>query len=108
METGLRNILRCPVCFSSSLRVMSFSGDGTDAPGSEEDYKIIELDTREIDNGIIFCANCKHWFPIIKKIPVLLNDESGDRSRNMEFLEKYKHIIPKEFIDTYLAKNKQP
>ena len=106
MKTGLTDILRCPVCHSFNFQVVSFSDDGTIASGSEEDCEIIKLDTGEIYNGIIFCVICRHWFPIIKNIPVLLNDELRDKGKDREFLEKYERIIPKKFLDAYLTKNK--
>jgi len=50
----------------------------------------------EVVTGILFCTNCKRWYPIIDEIPRLLPDNYRDEKEDLTFLEKYADKIPDE------------
>ncbi len=62
--------------------------------------ELIELDSKEdaISEGIIFCSKCSRYYPIIEEIPVMLPDELRDKNQDIEFLKKYKTILPDKIV----------
>ncbi|TFF85559.1 MAG: hypothetical protein EU517_01480 [Promethearchaeota archaeon] len=52
----------------------------------------------EIKTGILFCSECKRWFPIIDTIPQLLPDEYRDEKIELEFLKTNKNLLDDEFF----------
>lgn len=52
----------------------------------------------EIETGILFCPECKRWFPIIDTIPQMLPDEYRDEQTEIEFLKTNKNLLHKEFF----------
>ncbi len=53
----------------------------------------------EVDAGILYCPECKRWYPIIDEIPILLPDEMRNKKEDLEFLKKYEEIIPEEILN---------
>ena len=56
----------------------------------------------EIETGILFCDECKRWFPIIETIPQMLPDQYRDKKKELDFLKTNKDLLDKEFIDQEL------
>jgi uncharacterized protein YbaR (Trm112 family) len=52
----------------------------------------------EIETGILYCPECKRWFPIIDTIPQMLPDEYRDEQAEIEFLKTNKNLLHKEFF----------
>ncbi|MFW9820024.1 MAG: Trm112 family protein [Candidatus Thorarchaeota archaeon] len=84
-------------------RIMEF----IENPNSEQFDKIlpelyfinkIKLDF-EIKTGLLYCSSCKRWYPIIDTIPQMLPDKYRDEIKDVEFLERHKNLLEKEFFD---------
>ena len=50
----------------------------------------------EIKTGVLYCSNCKRWYPIIDEIPRLLPDNYRKKEEDVEFLNMYRDKIPDE------------
>jgi len=71
----LLDILVCPIDKSSlSLTVFIEEGD-------------------EIVEGILVCSSCKRLYPIIDRIPVLLQEELRDKEIEDKFMQRWKDRI---------------
>ncbi|NVM34709.1 MAG: hypothetical protein HWN81_03875 [Candidatus Lokiarchaeota archaeon] len=58
----------------------------------------IKLDF-EIESGILFCSNCKRWYPIIETIPQMLPDKYRNEKKDTKFLETNKNLLNEKFFD---------
>jgi len=58
----------------------------------------------EIEKGILFCSQCKRWFPIIETIPQMLPDEYRDGEADILFLKTNKDSLG----NTFLKQNLKP
>ena len=52
----------------------------------------------EIETGILFCPECKRWFPIIDTIPQMLPDEYRDEKVELDFLKNNKNLLDEKFL----------
>jgi len=52
----------------------------------------------EIETGLLFCSQCKRWFPIIETIPQMLPDEYRDEEADMLFLKTNKDLLDNAFF----------
>lgn len=52
----------------------------------------------EIETGILFCSQCKRWFPIIETIPQMLPDEYRDEEADILFLKTNKDLLDNTFF----------
>jgi uncharacterized protein YbaR (Trm112 family) len=52
----------------------------------------------EIDSGILFCKECKRWYPIIDTIPQMLPDEFRNEEKEIKFLQTNKNLLDEEFL----------
>ena len=52
----------------------------------------------EIERGILFCSQCKIWFPIIETIPQMLPDEYRDEEADILFLKTNKNLLDNTFF----------
>ena len=59
----------------------------------QNDEKVIVV----ID-GILYCKKCSRFYPIIDEIPIMLPDELREKEKDLQFLTKWKHSIPKEIL----------
>jgi len=57
----------------------------------------IKVET-EIETGILFCEECKRWYPIIDTIPQMLPDEYRDEKKEISFLRTNKNLLDEEFL----------
>lgn len=62
--------------------------------------EIFELSSKDeiVSEGIIFCSKCSRFYPIIDEIPIMLPDEIRDKNEDMEFLKKYKDVLPEKVV----------
>ncbi|MFX0002489.1 MAG: Trm112 family protein [Candidatus Hodarchaeota archaeon] len=58
----------------------------------------IKLDT-EIKTGILFCNECKRWYPIIDTIPQMLPDKYRKEKQEIEFLKTNKNLLGERFFN---------
>ena len=58
----------------------------------------IKLDI-EIKTGILFCENCRRWYPIIDTIPQMLPDKYRNEKQEIEFLKTNKNLLNDKFLD---------
>ena len=56
----------------------------------------------EIESGLLFCKNCKRWYPIIDTIPQMLPDEYRNEEEEISFLENNRNLLDKEFFNQEL------
>jgi len=53
----------------------------------------------EIESGILFCPNCKRWYPIIETIPQMLPDKYRNEKNEIDFLKKHKNLLDEKFFN---------
>lgn len=82
------DILACPIDKYYPLEL--FELDIRLQQGSDKDTVINE--------GILFCAKCLRFFPIVDEIPIMLPDELRERQSEIEFLQKWRNQIPDKVI----------
>lgn len=52
----------------------------------------------EIKSGLLFCEECKRWYPIIETIPQMLPDDYRDEKTDIEFLKTNKDLLDFTFF----------
>jgi uncharacterized protein YbaR (Trm112 family) len=62
-----------------------------------KEYPCYECLRTGIKTAVLYCPDCKHWYPVRDGIIVMLVDSKRKLEKDREFLEKYKDKIP-EFI----------
>jgi uncharacterized protein YbaR (Trm112 family) len=81
MRKSALDILACPIDKSYPLELIELVTEGD---------KAVE--------GVLFCNSCGRFYPIVQEIPVMLPDELRDRTRDLEFLQKWTGRIPEKVI----------
>ncbi len=62
-------------------------------------YLINKIKTEtEIKTGLLFCEECKRWYPIIETIPQMLPDEYRDEKAELQFLKNNKDLLDSAFF----------
>ncbi len=62
-------------------------------------YLINKIKTEtEIKTGLLFCEECKRWYPIIETIPQMLPDEYRDEKTELQFLKTNKDLLDSAFF----------
>ena len=62
-------------------------------------YLINKIKTEtEIKTGLLFCEECKRWYPIIDTIPQMLPDEYRDEEAEIQFLKTNKDLLDSAFF----------
>ena len=62
-------------------------------------YLINKIKTEtEINTGLLFCEECKRWYPIIETIPQMLPDEYRDEKTELQFLKTNKDLLDSAFF----------
>ena len=56
----------------------------------------------EIKSGILFCEECKRWFPIVDTIPQMLPDEFRNSKEELKFLKTNKNLLDPQFLNQEL------
>jgi uncharacterized protein YbaR (Trm112 family) len=55
----------------------------------------------EMDAGLLVCPECGRWYPIgsaVKTIPEMLPDDLREKERDLEWMEKWSHLIPADVL----------
>lgn len=55
-------------------------------------------DSKEIEEGLLICGECGHWFPIHEFIPELLPDHLRDWERDIEFFKTLESKLPPDIF----------
>jgi len=59
-----------------------------------KEYPCYECLRMGIKTAILYCPDCKHWYPVRDGIIVMLVDSKRKLEKDREFLEKYRDKIP--------------
>ncbi|WP_415283942.1 Trm112 family protein [Candidatus Nitrososphaera sp. FF02] len=81
MKRSMLDILACPIDKHYPLELHDIEAAGDD-----------------IRQGVLFCAKCGRYYPVIDGIPVMLPDELRNKERDTGFLEKWKEKIPEKIL----------
>ena len=60
------------------------------------------LNLTEVDAGLLVCPECSRWYPIgsaVETIPEMLPDDLREKNRDLEFMEKWSHLIPAKVLE---------
>jgi len=55
----------------------------------------------EVDAGLLVCPECGRWYPIgsaVETIPEMLPDDLREKERDLEWMEKWSHLIPEKVL----------
>jgi len=85
LREKLIEILACPMCGHYPLKLIKIS---------QEQDKVVE--------GILYCENCKRWYPIKDEVAIMLPDDMRDKKLDEEFYAKYQEIFKKNDINKEL------
>lgn len=91
MKKRLLDIIACPIDKFYPLELFELNTRKEDCANRETEESVIE-------EGILWCSQCKRFFPIIDEIPILLPDELRDRDKDLKFLQKWRDRIPNRVI----------
>lgn len=61
--------------------------------------------TIDIDEGLLLCNKCNHWFPIRKSIPELLPDHLRNWEEDLAFLKGWRQKLPEDTFNELLNKS---
>ena len=56
----------------------------------------------EVDAGLLICPECGRWYPIgsaVETIPEMLPDDLREKDRDLEWMEKWSHLIPANVLE---------
>jgi uncharacterized protein YbaR (Trm112 family) len=73
-------------------------------PESKEDLDTLYsyLNTLDVREGLLVCPECGRWYPIgrsVETIPELMPDELREAEKELEWLGKWKDVVPKKVLD---------
>ena len=60
------------------------------------------LNLIEVKEGLLFCPECGRWYPIgssVETIPELMPDDLREKVKELEWLKKWKDLVPKKVIE---------
>ena len=60
------------------------------------------LNLTEVDAGLLVCPEYSRWYPIgstVETIPEMLPDDLREKNRDLEFMEKWSHLIPAKVLE---------
>ena len=63
-------------------------------------YRFLNL--IEVDAGLLVCPECGRWYPIgsaVETIPEMLPDYERDKERDLEWLEKWRDLVPGTVVE---------
>ena len=81
MQRKLLDILACPIDKHYPLQ-------------------LVELNVRQdvIVDGVLMCAECGRYYPIIEEIPVMLPDNLRNKKEDITFLERWSAKLPEQVV----------
>jgi uncharacterized protein YbaR (Trm112 family) len=93
MKKHLLDILACPIdkFYPLELHELNTRKEYAYCTNGEKEELVIE-------EGILFCNQCRRFYPIIDEIPIMLPDELRDRDKDLKFLKRWRDRIPNRII----------
>lgn len=89
------------VTIDSILRIENARGTCDDDLIKElpEDIDVLYryLNLMELDAGLLVCPKCNRWYPIgsaVETIPEMLPDDLREKERDLEWLKKWRELVP--------------
>lgn len=73
-----------------------------------QEFPCDECRQEEIEEGIIFCPQCRRWFAILDGIPHLVRDGLRILEKEKELLTKYKADLPSDIAECGLSGSPYP
>jgi uncharacterized protein YbaR (Trm112 family) len=105
MEYNLIEFIICPMCKSNSfsLTVMSpgnsYHKSQHAVENKTDNNDKVENGIMDIIDGVLLCNSCGRWYPISNNIYILLPDILRDSRESIEFLKKYKTMLPEVIVN---------
>jgi uncharacterized protein YbaR (Trm112 family) len=70
-----------------------------DKSQKEEDLDTLYsyMNTLELAEGLLFCHECKRWYPIgsaVEGVPELMPDELREEEKDLTWLKKWQKVVP--------------
>lgn len=62
-------------------------------------YPCSECVKTGIKTAVLYCKNCKHWYPVRNGIVVMLTDNKRKRDKDLEFLRAHRDKIPEQILN---------
>jgi uncharacterized protein YbaR (Trm112 family) len=62
-------------------------------------YRFLNL--IEVNTGLLMCPKCGRWYPIgcsVETVPEMLPDELREEKRDLEWLVKWRDLVPKQVL----------
>ncbi|MEM1643637.1 MAG: Trm112 family protein [Desulfurococcaceae archaeon] len=59
----------------------------------------------EVSEAVLYCINCKHWYPVKNGIVIMMPDNRRRPEADIEFLKKYADKLPNEIVYEGLPHN---
>lgn len=115
MKYRLVDLLACPMCKNFPLKLTVFRHESRYDPKEVRKCELycafhvgmvselpetncLECYRFEIIDGVLQCERCMRWYPIIDEIPIMLPDELRSKSRDFEFLKRWRDVLPENII----------
>jgi uncharacterized protein YbaR (Trm112 family) len=73
-------------------------------PESKEDLDTLYsyLNILDVRDGLLVCSECGRWYPIgrsVETIPELMPDELREEEKELEWLAKWRDVVPKKVLE---------
>jgi uncharacterized protein YbaR (Trm112 family) len=81
VQRRLLDILACPIDKHYPLELLEFNVKGD-----------------VIFDGVLICASCNRFYPIVEQIPEMLPDNLRNRKEDLGFLEKWRAMLPDKVV----------
>jgi uncharacterized protein YbaR (Trm112 family) len=118
MKYRLLDILACPMCKGFPLKLTVFEEHSITPPekirkcelycGYHRGFVKDLAETLcercyglEVGAGLLECASCGRWYPIVNEMPRMLPDDLRDRKLEKQFIETWKSLLPASIVNEY-------
>ena len=61
----------------------------------------VYLNLQEVEEGLLFCPECRRWYPIgcsLASIPEMLPDDLREKDKELEWLNKWEEKLPEPIL----------
>lgn len=89
-EVELSNV-ELPLC-------KSYCGYLKESVQQGKEYPCLECIKVAIKTAVLYCPNCKHWYPVRDGIVVMLTDNKRKVEKDLDFLRAYRDKIPEQIL----------
>ena len=63
-------------------------------------YRFLNL--VELDSGLLVCPECGRWYPVgsaVETIPEMLPDDLREKDRDLEWMERWRGLVPSHVVE---------